>query len=159
LGATFCSALVKRVLTVAGLTEGLSRTLLMSPSELHAELSDSPAWTQVPLGDFSRLLRGPTKSDLAWAKKLRLRTDLTRIVPSIRKQNRIIIKVLTAIAAGQDAQARAILASKPVDLWHNDHYPFDMIQEAGAAQRWHELGKLIGRVRWTIAAARPVFEA
>src|SRR5262249_19509578 len=63
LGATFCSALVKRVLTVAGLAEGLSPTLLMSPSELHAELSAARGWAPVSLEEFGRLVQGPTETD------------------------------------------------------------------------------------------------
>jgi hypothetical protein len=34
-----------------------------------------------------------------------------------------------------------------------------MIEEAGAAQRWGELGELIGRVRWTIAASQTLYKA
>lgn len=159
LGATFCSALVKRVLTLAGLTEDLSRTLLMSPSELHAELSAAPAWTPVSLEDFGRVLRGPTESDLAWARRLGLSTDLSRIVPSFNEKNRMLIETFAALASAQDALARATFARSQVNLLHNAHYPFDMIEEAGAAQRWDELGKLIGRVRWTIAASQSLYKA
>lgn len=159
LGATFCSALVKRILTLADLTEGLSPTLLMSPSELHAELSDSPAWTPVSLEDFGRLMRGPTESDLKWAKRLGLQTDLSGIAPQTNERNRGVIATFRAIADLQDALAKAALIRSRVNLLHNSHYPFDMIKEAGAAQRWEELGKLIGRVRWTIAASQDLYEA
>src|SRR5262249_42252587 len=71
----------------------------------------------------------------------------------------VLIEALLACAAREDAYALLVQALSRVNLGRNAHYPFDVIEEAGAAQRWHELGNLIGRVRWTIAAARSVFEA
>jgi hypothetical protein len=69
------------------------------------------------------------------------------------------METFAALAAAQDAYARAALARSRVNLRYNSQYPFDMIEEAGAAQRWDELGKLIGRVRWTIAKSQRLFEA
>jgi hypothetical protein len=158
-GATFCSALVKRVLTVAGLTETLSKTLLMSPSELHAELSTSLDWAPVSLDDFRRTLRGPSATDLAWAEKLQLRSDLGKIGAEFNKKNRLLVEGYTKLLAVQDATARATLELSRINLLHNVFYPYDMIEEAGAALWWNELGKLIGRARWTIAASQSVYEA
>lgn len=160
LGATFCSALVKRILTVAGLADGLSNKLLMSPSELHAELSDAAGWKPVSLEEFGRTTRGLSESELASAKKLvKLRNDYSKDGALFAKGNRVLIDGFTNLVATEDAAARLVFEMSKVNLVHNVFYPYDMIKEATAARWWDELGNLIGRARWTIAASRSEFEA
>jgi hypothetical protein len=156
LGGTFCSALVKRVLTVAGLAEGLSPTLLMSPSELHAELAAASGWRSVPIEEFGRVLRGPTESTRRLAAELGLGSDLD-VAAHFAKANRALIKTFKALVDLEDATGEATLALAGVNLLRNADNPLDMVEEAGIAVWWRELGGLDGRVRWKLAKSRALY--
>jgi hypothetical protein len=157
LGETFCSALVKRMLTVANVDEGLSSNLLMSPSELHAELSDA-GWTSVSFERWGTILRGPSESDLRLAKELGLTSvSDVNIAEKFAKANSAIIDTLKAVADVADATAGLTLAQAGLNPLVNHDYPFDMLEEAGLAQRWRELNNLKSPARWKVAKFRDLF--
>jgi hypothetical protein len=155
-GATFCSALVKRVLTVARLAEGLSPILLMSPSELHAELSAASGWRPVSIEEFGRQFRGLTESERRHFKKI-TGTTAPDVVAQIKKQNEVFIKTCTAIVAVEDATGDVVLASTGRNLKRNADDPFDLLEEASIAIWWRELGCLLGRSRWKLAKSESLY--
>ena len=163
LGATFCSALVKRVLVHAGLTDGLSSTLLLSPSELHAELL-AAGWRPVPTEDFGLLITGPGEGAWGTAANLGLKLNLTETErkASLERQVDIMTQTVRAIVDVDDALGKLVFERAKLAEMHGDRrivgaYPFDLMGEAAIALQWRELGGMIGRVRWTHAKAEPAY--
>ncbi|MGY2904315.1 hypothetical protein [Bradyrhizobium sp. URHC0002] len=156
LGETFCSALVKRMLTVADVAQGLSKTLLMSPSELHSELFNA-GWTSVPVEQWGTIFREPSESQLRLAKQLGLESVGVNRAEKFAEANDIIIKGFEATAAITDATAGLTLAQTGLNPLANHDYPFDMLEEAGLAQRWRELDNFKSPARWKVAKFRDLF--
>jgi hypothetical protein len=114
----------------------------MSPSKLHAELSDA-GWTSVSVEQWGTIVRGPSESDLRVAKELGFTSvSEVNIAEKFAKANSAIIDTLKAVADVADATAGLTLAQAGLNPLANHAYPFDMLEEASLAQRWRELDNL-----------------